>query len=37
MKNEYITPSVEILKFDEEDVIRTSNELEPMPLELEIG
>lgn len=34
MKNEYITPNMEVLKLNEEDVIRTSNELEPMPVEI---
>lgn len=34
MKREYITPSMEILKLDEEDVIRTSDELEPMPVDI---
>jgi len=34
MTNEYITPNMEILKLNEEDVIRTSNELEPMPVEI---
>lgn len=34
MKNEYITPNMEILQLNEEDVIRTSNELEPMPVEI---
>lgn len=34
MKREYITPSMEILKLNEEDVIRTSNELEPMPVDM---
>lgn len=34
MKNEYITPNMDVLQLNEEDVIRTSNELEPMPVEI---
>lgn len=34
MKNEYMTPNVEVVQLGEEDVIRTSNELEPMPVEI---
>lgn len=33
MKKEYTTPSMEVLKLNDEDVIRTSNELEPMPID----
>lgn len=34
MKNEYITPNMEVLRFHEADVITSSNELEPMPIDI---
>lgn len=32
MKKEYTTPSIEIVLLSEEDIITTSNELDPMPI-----